>query len=281
MTTTTLNRHPRLMAHLIAHYPSAELMMEVAQALVDSGADYLEVQFPFSDPSADGPVIQKACTTALKNGFSVSDGFSAVGRISKKTGIPVFIMSYASIVYARGVSLFCRQAAESGAVGLIIPDLTPGDDEGLYEASKNAGISSVPVIIPQIAPERLSTVLAFNPQYVYASLRAGVTGPQTEIDDTLVSFLRRLSNSGTSVLAGFGIREQSQVEMLGPHVHALVIGSALTLTVTSAFESGASVGQAVKRTVYNLFPRGENLNCCSGEEFEAEETQRRGNSQGC
>ena len=106
----------RLMAHMVAGYPDYGGSLAIAGALAAGGADYLEVQFPFSDPSADGPLIEKACHAALANGFTVADGFRLLAAVGGRTGAPIFVMTYASLVFARGVDRFAAEAAEAGAV---------------------------------------------------------------------------------------------------------------------------------------------------------------------
>ena len=145
----------RLMAHMVAYFPDREGSLEVARALADGGAAYLEVQFPFSDPSADGPAIQDACSSALKAGFRTADGFQLVREIGKASGVPVFIMAYAGMAFAGGVSRFLDTAKEHGAAGVIIPDLMPGMDEGLYLAAKDRELHAVPVLTPFTHQDRL------------------------------------------------------------------------------------------------------------------------------
>ena len=129
-----------IVSHFIAGYPNLKFSFETAlRTLAEGGAAYLEMQIPFSDPSADGPVIEGACREALAGGFKVDDAFPLLQRIRKETGIPVFLMSYGNILFSRGIPSFVKQAKEAGAAGLIIPDLVYGRDEGLYEEGRPAG----------------------------------------------------------------------------------------------------------------------------------------------
>ncbi len=169
----------RIMAHLVAHYPDEESSLEIARGLADGGAAYLEVQFPFSDPTADGPVIQAACARALAQGFTVSAGFALITRISRATSLPVFVMSYANMVFRAGIGEFVRRCRDAGAKGIIVPDLSPGADEGLYAEGARTGIAAVPVIVPTMSSRRLEAVRAVNPEFLYAALRTGITGAST------------------------------------------------------------------------------------------------------
>jgi len=229
---------PSLMAHLIAGYPDFETSLETARGLVAGGAAILEIQFPFSDPSADGPAIQAACTEALTSGFKVDDGWKLVETVKKEfPSVPVFVMSYASIVVTKGVEAFVIRAKEAGTAGLIIPDLAPGADEGLYAAGKKHGLAIVPVIVPSVPLSRLEAILASKPEWVYTAIRAGITGTHTTLTPALMGFLKTL-NARTNVMAGFGIDGADQVRDLMGTVHTIVVGSALVRAVAAASKKG-------------------------------------------
>jgi tryptophan synthase alpha chain len=230
-----------LMCHMVAGYPTNELSLEVARRLVAGGASILEVQFPFSDPSADGPAIQAACTQALAAGFKVDDGWRLVETVRREfPSVPVFVMSYASIVVTKGVDAFVARAKAAGVAGLIIPDLAPGADEGLYAAGQRHGVAIVPVIVPSVPADRLEGLLAPNPEWVYIAIRAGITGTHTTLTPELTGFLGKL-NARTKVMAGFGIDNASQVRDLATTVHTIVVGSALVRVVASGGDVAAKV----------------------------------------
>jgi len=140
---------------MVACYPNRELSMEVAGALVKGGCNLLEVQFPFSDPTADGTFIQKACDVAITAGFTPQGGFLLISDIRKLTNIPVFVMGYANTVVTFGMEKFLERARKSGATGLIIPDLPPDYDEGLYSLVKQFDLTAVPIICPTARLDRL------------------------------------------------------------------------------------------------------------------------------
>lgn len=234
--TATTKAPARLMTHMVAYFPTREASLDVAAALAEGGASYLEVQFPFSDPSADGGSIQSACTRALDQGFTVDGGFALVAEIAKRTGIPIFIMSYGNLVFRRGIDRFVEGAKAAGAGGLIVPDLMPGYDERLFAEGARQGMDIVPVVAPSISDERLSMVTAVRPAYLYAALRVGITGSYTEIGESNRLFLQRLERVGAKILAGFGIRTHEQVAALSSEVHALIVGSALVELILEATE---------------------------------------------
>lgn len=214
------------MAHMVAFYPDRESSVEVARALFEVGCSYLEVQFPFSDPTADGAYIQKACTMALEKGFKVHLGFSLISRIRKFSDTPIFIMGYANTVFFHGVEKFLKKCISSGVQGLIIPDLPPGYDEGIFTLGEKAGLKIIPVIAPSIKSERLDEVMSRGPEYVYAVLRKGITGAYTEIGESNISFLKKVGAYGVKILAGFGISDKKQIRSLSSYVHASVVGTA-------------------------------------------------------
>ena len=227
----------RIMAHLVAHYPDPETSLAVARGLIDGGAAYLEIQFPFSDPTADGPVIQQACQYALEAGFSVDAGFDFVRAVvaeARKAGrdVPVFLMSYASLLYARGVRRFLEDGARAGAAGFILPDIPLDYDEGVGDAAASIGTAIMPVTVTSAAESRVQMLEELKPEYIYVALRRGITGEKTRLGDENLRFLDRLRQTGAKVMAGFGISDRAQVIALEPHVHATVVGSAFVRTVT-------------------------------------------------
>ncbi|MDE7383696.1 MAG: tryptophan synthase subunit alpha, partial [Treponemataceae bacterium] len=141
-----------LMSHLVAGYPTDDIALEVARALVRGGTDSLEIQLPFSDPSADGPAIQRACTEVLSRGYKTADGLSFISKIhSEFPKTPLYLMSYGSLVYTPGVDAFCKRASEAGVSGMIIPDLPFDHDEGLSATCKKYGMQNIPVAAPSMA----------------------------------------------------------------------------------------------------------------------------------
>lgn len=217
----------QIVSHLIAGYPSIEGSFSIAKGLIDGGAHSLEVQIPFSDPSADGPTIEEACSKALSRGFKVEQGFELIKRIKKyNNSIPVFIMSYASIVFTMGVREFVVKSKECGVHGLIIPDLTIGSDEDLYRIGLEEGIEIVPVLVTSIPEKRLNDIMIENnSSWVYIALRGGITGSYTTITNENLDFLDKVRSYGVKIMAGFGIQSKDQIDVLDEHVEASVVGS--------------------------------------------------------
>ena len=229
----------KIMAHMVPFFPDRDRSMAVAEGLVAGGASYLEIQFPFSDPSADGPAIQAACRGALEAGFTVDGGFRFVAEVKRRFDVPIFIMTYASLIYARGVREFISAGCDAGALGFILPDLTFDYDEGVHEIAEEFRTNVMPVIVTTMSKDRLRLLEERRPGYLYVALRHGITGTRTELGTENLGFLDRLRPLGAKVMAGFGISERDQVEALEPHVHAAIVGSALVRTVAEAADRTA------------------------------------------
>ncbi len=220
-----------IMAHLICHYPDGDAFWEVASGIIDGGAAALELQFPFSDPTADGPAIQNASSVALKAGFSLTAGFDFLRRLRSTTDRPIFLMTYANIPMIRGVDRFVAEARDAGARGVIIPDLPPGDDEGLFAAGVELGVAVVPVVVPSLSESRRRLIEEVKPEYLYVALRRGTTGKETEIGPEQIEFLDWARGKSDKVMGGFGIRRREQIEVLKPHVDFAVVGSAIVNSI--------------------------------------------------
>lgn len=242
-----------IMAHMVPFYPDRERSMGVARGLAEGGASYLEVQFPFSDPTADGPVIQAACEGALAAGFKVDHGFDFVRELRQQTEVPIFIMTYASLIFARGIGEFLSDGVAAGASGYILPDLPLDYDEGVYDAAAAMGTVVMPVMVTSSRPERIDLLREHSPEFVYVALRRGTTGSRTEIGDENIAFLDNLRKTGARILAGFGISDRSQVQALDPHVDGVIIGSAFVRTVAAnADKSPDEIRAALSHQVADL-----------------------------
>ncbi len=243
----------KLMSHLVAGYPTDELALTAARALVEGGADILEIQLPFSDPSADGPAIQEACTKVLSRRYRTQDGLDFIAELhSEFPQIPIYIMSYASLVYTPGIASFCKRAAQAGVKGMIIPDLPFDHDEGLTAACRENGMINIPVAAPSMADERLAKLANAGFPYIYAALRAGITGTETKIDKSTLDFLEKVSAGGSRVYGGFGISTGAQSKALATSVEAIVAGSVFVRTITANQGSAEDLASAVKTKAREL-----------------------------
>ena len=243
----------RIMSHLVAGYPSDEGMMAAARGLVEGGATYLEIQLPFSDPSADGPIIQKACSEVLSRGYRVFQGFESVRSLKRiYPNIPIFIMTYANLAFRNGIESFVKRAKDVGVEGLIIPDLPFDHDESLNELCEKHGLSSVIVAFPSMSEQRIEQLKNLNSPYIYAALRKGITGEETTLDNSVINFLNSIRGE-SKLLGGFGISNGKQVEVLMPYVDAVVVGSAFVRVIASMTKDGPiAIEQGMKDKMREL-----------------------------
>lgn len=242
-----------LMSHLVAGYPTDELSFTAARALVEGGADILEIQLPFSDPSADGPAIQGACTKVLQRGYKTADGLSFIEKLHKEfPHVKIYLMSYGSLVYTPGVENFCKRAAAAGVTGMIIPDLPFDNDEGLTAACRANGMENIPVAAPSMSPERLSKLAHAGFPYIYAALRTGITGTNTKIDENTLQFLNKVSEGGSKVYGGFGISNGEQAKALADSVEAIVAGSVFVRLITENQNDKDALYKAVRTKAEEL-----------------------------
>ncbi len=237
----------KLMSHLVAGYPTDELALTAARALVDGGADILEIQLPFSDPSADGPAIQGACTKVLERKYRTADGLAFIARLHKEfPDVKIYLMSYGSLIYTPGLENFCKKAAECGVKGMIIPDLPFDFDEGLTAACKANGMENIPVAAPSMSPERLEKMAKSGFPYIYAALRTGITGTQTSVDQATLDFIKKVGAGGSRVYGGFGISSGEQSALLGDKVEAVVAGSVFVRLITEHQKDSDALYKAVR-----------------------------------
>lgn len=247
-----------IMAHMVVGFPDIKRSEAVAHGLAAGGAAYLEMQFPFSDPTADGPSIQEACQVSLERGFRVEEGFELVARVSQQTRLPIYIMTYASMAYRRGIASFLRAGKEAGVVGFIIPDLPLDYDEGAYARAAGLGLEMMPVVVATARRSRIELLADRRPKSIYAALRSGITGTRTEIGGANIDFLSSLREITPRVFAGFGIQEREQVVAVEPHAHAVIVGSALVRVVAKhADESAQAINAAVREATAELVDQAQ------------------------
>lgn len=218
------------MTHLVAGYPTLSDSEEYAITMAESGVNILEIQIPFSDPIADGPVIAEANIEALKNGATTQKCFDMIGRLNDKLDTPIVIMTYFNVVFRFGMEKFCKLALASGVASLIIPDY-PFDEEkgnGLIAMCAKYHLNFVPVVSPNIKQDRLKSVLQHGSGFVYCVARKGTTGSKTIIGKDTADYLKRVRKlTKLPIGVGFGLSEKSQMNALEPYADIGIMGTAL------------------------------------------------------
>jgi len=240
-----------LMAHQVAGYPDDETAAVIADALVDGGAKILEIQLPFSDPSADGKIIQNANAKVLAHGYTTQKGFDFIAKVhAKHPDVELFVMTYTSIVFRPGIECFVQRAVAAGVTGFIVGDLPFDCDEGLGAICKKYHVHHIPVIAPSVTDERLAKVAHAGYHYIYSVLRAGTTGSATTITNEMVNYIEKCSAGGARILGGFGIQNGEQCRVLAPHVHSVVAGSVFVNIVTCWCEEGGKDSSTLYDKIY-------------------------------
>jgi tryptophan synthase alpha chain len=230
-----------LMAHQVAGYPDDDTALVIADALIDGGAKILEVQLPFSDPSADGKIIQNANAKVLERGYTTQNGLDFIAKVhNKHSDIQIFVMTYTSIIFRPGIENFVKRAVKSGVSGFIIGDLPFDCDEELGRICKKYNVFQIPVIAPSVTDERLSKVAHAGFSYIYSVLRAGITGQATTITTEMLKYIEKCAAGNAKILGGFGIRNGEQCKALSPYVHAVVAGSVFVEIISIYCEEKAT-----------------------------------------
>ncbi|MGE0452250.1 MAG: tryptophan synthase subunit alpha [Vicinamibacteria bacterium] len=226
---------PAFVAFLTAGDPSLDRTLEAALELERGGTDVLELGVPFSDPLADGPVIQRASERALRAGTTLRGVLDLVARIRVKSALPIVLFSYFNPLLRFGLEALAREAARAGVDGVLVTDLPPEEAGEWLAVARPAELDSVFLAAPTSPDERLSAIAAASRGFVYAVSRTGVTGEKDAVSEAaapLVERLRRLTRE--PVALGFGISTPAQVKAAGALADAVVVGSALVRALEEA-----------------------------------------------
>jgi len=230
------------MPFITAGDPNLATTAAVLQGLAAEGVDLIELGFPYSDPIADGPVIQASYTRSLNAGITVPGIFEMMKSLSTDDMPPIFAMVSFAIIFRYGVDNFLTHAAGSGFSGLIIPDL-PADEAGEFGArAADSGLDLVQLIAPTTTSERTDSILNAARGFVYCISVAGVTGARQELPTELSSQLQDLRTRTQLPLAvGFGISGPDQVPTLAKAADGVIVGSAIVRLIAEADSSDAAV----------------------------------------
>lgn len=228
---TAFQKKPIFMPYFPLGYPDLETSVNVIEALAKNGADLIEVGLSFSDPLADGPVIQQATQVALEKGITVKKALAAVAELrSRGVTIPLILMGYFNPMLAYGLEKFVHDAREAGADGFIIPDLP------LEESSEFQSLVGDMPLIQMLAPtspnERMESIARNAKGFIYLVSVTGVTGARTAISDGLGDLIQRVrDHTSVPVCVGFGIGTPEQAKQVGQLADGVIVGSACVKTI--------------------------------------------------
>ena len=230
-----------LIAYITAGDPSLEASAKIVLAAAEAGADIIELGVPFSDPVADGPVIQRASERALRSGTTLAGVLELVRQLRTRTDVPLVLFSYFNPLLQMGLEKFAEAAASAGADGVLATDLTP-EEAGEYRAALGSrGLDTIFLAAPTSTDERLARIAEASTGFLYLVSRTGVTGTREVLPEGLPALARRVRKfTGLPIAVGFGISAPAHVSVLGGIADAAVVGSALMAEV----ERAASVDAA-------------------------------------
>lgn len=243
-----------LMTHVVVGYPSLSKTESLVKVMEEAGADFIELQIPFSDPLADGPTIMRACEKALENRVKVKDAFTLANKLSKQVKIPLLFMAYYNTVFKYGTKKFCLDAKKAGISGLIVPDmpLEEEEEEHFMRYCRESGLYHIRVISPSSTAERLKKNAKVARGFVYCTARQGITGAKKELDPKLTSFLKNVRiYFNIPIAVGFGIGSRERFKQIKPLADIAVIGSAIIDIISSS--SAKNMEQKVKLFLSKIF----------------------------
>ena len=238
-----------LSVYFTAGYPSLDSTSGIIRSLASAGADMIEIGMPFSDPMADGPVIQRSNEKALQNGMTLKLLFRQLSNIRKKVKIPLLLMGYLNPVLQFGVGNFCRKCMESGIDGVILPDLPPlVYTEQYLPIFKKFNLYNILLITPQSDNERIKTIDKISRGFIYMVSSSSVTGIKGTFSEDQISYFKRISemNLKNPCLIGFGISNQETFKMANRYASGGIIGSAFVKMLGQPGNEVEKITQFVK-----------------------------------
>ncbi len=246
-----------LIIYITAGYPDFDTTVQAVKAVEAAGADLVEIGLPFSDPLADGPIIQKASTEALAAGATVDKTLELIKRLAKETTIPLAIMTYYNIVLQYGIEKFTSDFAKDGISGLILPDLPLEESAAVEPACKQAGIDLISFVAPTTTPERLKPICSQASGFIYCISNTGVTGVRQIDYNQLAPLLADVRKETSVPLAiGFGIGSPEAAREAAKHADAVIVGSAI---VERLGKQGVAAVQEFTSILRQALDKGEQV----------------------
>jgi tryptophan synthase alpha chain len=236
----------KLVAYMMAGHPNKKRSIEVGKRLAGSGIAALEIGIPFSDPLADGPVIQHAGQVALEHGMNVTAALEVAGAIASE-GAPVVLMTYINPILAHDPRRFAAEAAQAGVAGVIVPDLPVEESEPVAGWLRSASLDTVFMVAPTTAEERIATICEHSSGFLYCVTVTGITGARKELPagmNELFEQVRR--HTQLPIAAGFGISRPEHMKALRGMADAAVVGSAIVNEIDQGGDPVALVKELLR-----------------------------------
>lgn len=243
-----------LSVYFTAGYPKLNDTVQVIQSLEENGVDMLEIGVPFSDPMADGPVIQSSGSQALKNGMSLKVLFNQLSNVRQTVSIPLVLMSYLNLIIQFGFENYCQMAVKCGVDGLIIPDLPFAEYMESYKSvAEKHGLHVIMLITPETSEERIRLIDRNTSGFIYMVSSASVTGARKSFSDDNLSYFHRVNKMklNNPRLIGFGISNKETFEAACKNASGAIIGSKFI----SLLGSEKSIDAAAKQLIISIDPK--------------------------
>jgi tryptophan synthase alpha chain len=218
-----------LSIYFTAGYPELNTTVDIAEALEQAGADFLEIGFPYSDPVADGPTIQNSSQIALNNGMNLNVLFEQLKDLRRRVSIPVLLMGYINPMVQYGVERFCKQAAAVGVDGIIVPDLPMYEYEMLYSNYfEDNNLSNIFLVTPQTSAERIRKIDELSNSFIYLLSSSSITGGTLNLTDSIEDYYKRIKGMALNnpAIIGFGISDHNSFAKACKHANGAIVGSA-------------------------------------------------------
>lgn len=225
-----------LSIYYTAGYPNLDSTVAIAEKLQEAGVDFLEIGFPYSDPVADGPVIQNSSQVALDNGMTVKVLFEQLKDLRKTVDIPILLMGYVNPMIQYGVKEFCAKAKEVGVDGVIVPDLPMYEYEDLYKDNFiNNGLSNIFLVTPQTSEERIRKIDELSNGFIYLLSSSATTGSNLNVSEDIGAYYNRVKamNLKNPLIIGFGISDKASFDRASSYVNGAIVGSAFVKTINN------------------------------------------------
>ena len=249
----TFQGKPALVAYLTCGDPDLRVTREVALAAIDAGAEVIELGVPFSDPVADGPVIQRASERALKNGVALSDVLKVAAEIRRESDAGLIIFSYLNPILRMGMEKFAEKATAAGVDGALITDLPVEEADEYLQQMRKRNLAAIFLAAPTSTDQRLKHIAQLSTGFVYAVSRTGITGARQELAEDAEKLVRRLRKfTKLPIAVGFGISAPEQFAAVGKFADAAVVGSAIVQTIES---NPGTEAEAVAKFIKQLVGR--------------------------
>jgi tryptophan synthase alpha chain len=236
----------KLVGYMMAGHPNKKRSIEIGKKLANSGIAALEIGIPFSDPLADGPIIQKAGQTALEHGMTV-EGSLEVAAVVAAEGTPVVLMTYINPVLSHDARKFAAEAAQARVAGVIVPDLPVEESEPVAGWLRSASLDTIFMVAPTTTEDRMESICSHSSGFVYCVTVTGITGARKELPEGMKGLLDRVrKHTRLPVAAGFGISRPEHMKALRGHADAAVVGSAIVAEIDRGGDSIPLVKELLK-----------------------------------